>query len=189
MLQLSGWFHLHLLEDLHMDTPFLKDNLAVLVKPINISLPLCISTHLRNTILHTYKVKVNMNEQLVYLGWPFLTGGSGKYSFSQKAVERLKITTKWKAHAALIHCLVYYFLWCLYFWQPTRNKGVDSTLHVPIICMPVQMLRIRFSWNMHVLDCFLLSSQLHKKNLKYSNSYLKTAIEWEPYMLSFFIFA
>ena len=93
-----------------MDTPFLKDNLAVLVKPINISLPLCISTHLRNTILHPYKVKVNMNEQLVYLGWPFLTGGSGKYSFSQKAVERLKITTKWKAHAALIHCLVYYFL-------------------------------------------------------------------------------
>ena len=37
-----------LVGEVHMDTPFLKDNLAVFVKLINVSLPLCISIHLGN---------------------------------------------------------------------------------------------------------------------------------------------
>lgn len=113
------------------------------------------------------KCKGNKNEQQVYLG----VASSGRGGFILKSYRERDL--EWKTHAALICFPVYYFLWCLYFWQLTRNKGADSTLHVPITCMPVQMLTHRANWNKHVWDRSLFCSQLHKQNWECGNSFWK----------------
>lgn len=136
------------------------------------STPLSIS-HLgicpTKTIPHICKCKGNKNEQRVYLG----VASSGRGGFILKSSRERDL--EWKPHVALICCPVYYIFWCLYFWQLTRNKGADSTLHVlnPITCMPVQMLTHRANRNKHVLDRSLFCSQLHKQNLECGNSFWK----------------